>query len=115
MSNALSDSKLSPIRPETDKSPGITYTSPTTPISYSEEAALKLREMDLESGFLGKFFGSPNSAPINIAGLIALLLIIGALGFTIWPPKDLNPLEMWKVIIPVITTILGYMIGKKTK
>lgn len=35
---------------------------------------VKLRQMDLDAGWLGNFFGGDRSAPANIAGLTVVLL-----------------------------------------
>lgn len=99
---------------ESDRTPGILFSAnPRSLEKYSEETMLKLREMDLDSGLLGKLFGSPRTAPLNIAGTVSIICLVAASCFTIWTPKDLNPLEMWKIVMPVITLILGYTIGKK--
>jgi len=90
-----------------------------SPLQYNKQPVspdtfLKAKEMDHESGSLGKFFGSARSAPLNIAGLLALILVGAAIGFTIFPPKDVPPMDFWKVVMPVLTLILGYAFGKKT-
>jgi hypothetical protein len=78
--------------------------------------ALQGKKMELESGVLGKFFGAPENAPLNIAGLVALLMVIASVGFTIWPPKDFQAMEFWKqTTVPILTLILGYIIGKSHK
>lgn len=89
------------------------------PLQYNKQPVspntfLKAKEMDHESGTLGKFFGSARNAPLNISGLLSIVLVSAAIGFTIWPPADVPPLDFWKVVLPVLTLILGYAFGKKT-
>ena len=59
-----------------------------------------------EAGFLGRFFGTKKEiVAMNIAFVICVLLaIIG------WISKD-----YWNMIIPAITTGMGYMFGKGEK
>ena len=55
--------------------------------------------MDLESGWLGKVFGTGANCNVNIAGLIAVMLILPALVFTFFnlQAEDKMPvLEFWK-------------------
>ena len=80
----------------------------------STDTFLKAKEMDHESGVLGKLFGSVRSAPLNISGLLALVLLFAAIGFTIFPSKDFPPMDFWKVVIPILTLFIGYAFGKKT-
>jgi len=63
-----------------------------------------------DGGFMGKLFGvKKDNASMNIAFCICILLtIIGA--FCSWAGKD-----YWNVIIPAITTGMGYMFGKGDK
>lgn len=60
-----------------------------------------------DGGIMGKFFGvKKDNASMNIAFCICVLLaIIG--GFCSLAGKD-----YWNVIIPAITTGMGYMFGK---
>ncbi len=71
--------------------------------------------MDHDIGFLGKFFGSSANAALNIGGLISVILIVVLSAFTIWPTKEIQPLEFWKIGIPIITLFLGYAFGKRTE
>jgi len=61
---------------------------------------------DKEAGFFGKLFGTKKEiVAMNIAFVICLLLVIvGCVS------KD-----YWNVIIPAITTGMGYMFGKGDK
>jgi hypothetical protein len=79
----------------------------------SESAFLRAKEMDHDSGCLGKIYGSTKNAPFNISGTVIFLLVASAIVITIWPPKDVKPLEFWQIILPVVTLGLGYLFGKK--
>ncbi|MGO8752940.1 MAG: hypothetical protein ACLQNE_43920 [Thermoguttaceae bacterium] len=82
----------------------------TNPPDYS--IRLKEKEMDLESGILGKMFGCPKNAPTNIAGVVAVLSMIAVFIVVIWPGQSATN-EPVKLLVPVITLILGYLFGKK--
>ena len=75
---------------------------------------LEERRMTLESGFLGRFFGSAANAPTNIAGIIALLLT-GACITTLFLSSTIPALEFLKLVLPVITGVLGYLFGRSTR
>jgi len=75
---------------------------------------LEQRKMELESGFLGKFFGSSSNAPTNIAGIIALLLTVACISLLFFP-SNIPALEFLKLVLPVITGVLGYLFGKGTR
>ena len=75
------------------------------------ETEHKKFELTTRAGVLGKFFGSDEYAGRNIAGLLAVVLVVAGLGYTFtertFPAKDL-----WAVIGPLIGTILGFMFGR---
>ena len=73
---------------------------------------LKAKEMDLDSGLLGKLFGNKANAPSNIAGVIVILLVLSGLVVTFTESK-IQPKEYWSIITSIITLILGYLFGKK--
>ncbi len=73
---------------------------------------VKLREMDLASGWLGRFYGSQANAPTNIAGTIAISVVIGALIMTCYPGGT-SAVETWKILSPIITMVLGFIFGRK--
>jgi uncharacterized membrane protein HdeD (DUF308 family) len=76
---------------------------------------LRTKEMDLESGWLGKFFGAPSNAPFNIAGLLILLLTVSGIVVSFFPPSSaMNASDYWTKILPLITLALGYLFGKTT-
>lgn len=72
-----------------------------------------------ELGFLGKFFGSGDNVRLYIVGTIALLVLLIALAYTIVPERNRSPefglKDMWTlVVLPIESTIIGYLIGSKT-
>ena len=75
--------------------------------------ALQERQMTLEAGVLGRFFGSSARAPTSIAGIIALLLTLACI-LSLFVTTNIPSAELWKLILPVITAILGYLFGKST-
>ena len=78
----------------------------------SEKTFIALKELDLDAGFLGKFFGGPLASPSNIAGAVCLLLVLSGICFTVYQGLD-RCADYWKVISPLITLSLGYIFGKK--
>ena len=84
------------------------------PEDVTQRYALEQTRMSLESGFLGKFFGAATNAPTNIAGLIALLLTLSCI-VALFFPSNIPALEFLKLVLPVITGVLGYLFGKSTR
>jgi hypothetical protein len=84
------------------------------PEDVTQRYALEQTRMSLESGFLGKFFGAATNAPTNIAGLIALLLTLSCI-VSLFFPSNIPALEFLKLVLPVITGVLGYLFGKSTR
>jgi len=78
--------------------------------------ALEERKINLDAGILGGLFGSAATAPTNIAGIIVLLLTVACI-VSLFVPSNIPALEFLKLVLPVITGILGYLfgIGKSTK
>ena len=76
------------------------------------EALLKSKEMDLESGILGKFFGAPTHSPGNIAGLLIFLLVTTGVVIS-FIPGSLGATDYWTTTIPIVTLALGYLFGKR--
>ena len=73
----------------------------------TERYALEQRKM----GTLGGFFGSAENAPTSIAGIIALLLTLSCIA-SLFVPTNIPALELFKLVLPVITGVLGYLFGK---
>ena len=72
---------------------------------------LRSKEMDLEAGWLGHCFGTSKNAPLNIAGLIVVLLLCAGLAVLFFP-SNLTAVEYWKIAVPLITLVLGFIFGK---
>jgi len=87
-----------------------TYTDSPSP----ELFALQAKQMDLDSGWLGKVFGSSSSAPSNIAGLSLILMLAAGFVLLFWTGAAMAAGDYWKTIIPIVTLIFGYLFGKKT-
>ena len=86
------------------------YSQPNDPGTY-----LKSKQMDIESGWLGKIFGTGDNSNINITGLIAIMLLLPVVIYTFFNLQTGNVsqvLEFWKIIAPLIGNILGYLFGK---
>lgn len=79
----------------------------------SRYTTIEEMKLDLEAGFLGRFFGGKASAPSNIAGLTILALVVVSICGTIFKFDGLAPSELWKITTPIITLILGYLFGRK--
>lgn len=75
---------------------------------------LESKKMDLESGVLGKFFGSGVTAPTNIAGFLVIgsFLMLAASMFMSTTP-DL--IECRKVLGGLIGSGLGFIFGAASK
>jgi hypothetical protein len=91
---------------------------PNTDSTYSDvpspdHFALQSKRMDLDSGVLGKWFGNSDAAPSNIAGMCLVLLIATGIGLLFIQSSAIPPIEYWKLTLPVVTLILGYLFGKK--
>jgi len=78
-----------------------------------ESFGLQSKKMDLEAGWLGKCFGGSANAPLNIAGVLVLLLV--GSGISVLFVKSAIPAQdYWKVIVPLLTLVMGYVFGKST-
>lgn len=88
-------------------------------IKYNETPDEKLfilrsKEMDLEAGWLGQFFGSSANAPLNIAGLFVVLLV-GSGILVLFLRSTIPAADYWTVIAPLLTLVMGYVFGKGSK
>ncbi len=94
----------------------MTTPAPATEIVRADDVekryGLEKERMYLESGWLGRIFGSPSSAPMNIAGLVASVFTLAAV-LLLFFPGSVSALDYLEVIAPVITLVLGYLFGKK--
>lgn len=79
------------------------------------EHEAKMKNKDL--GWIGFIFGSSENASKNIAALICLILVIGAIVFSCFIyncGSDNSFIQtIWDIILPVVTLSLGYIFGKK--
>lgn len=78
--------------------------------SNMEDPSVNLAERRLQAGVLGKLFGTGTNAARNIAGLIILLLIIGALVAYFW---ETDKGALFQIVVPIVTLGLGYLFGEK--
>jgi len=92
---------------------------PDKEVVYSDRPSaaliqLQSKQLDLESGILGKIFGGFKNAPSNIAGLVLFLLI--STGIVVLFVENLNmpAAEYWKYSTSIITLILGYLFGRNS-
>ena len=74
---------------------------------------LRRKAMDLESGFLGRFFGNRANAPTNIAGMALVLLLVSGIAMVALNGWD-HSAEYWKVLSPLLTLVLGFVFGKNS-
>jgi len=86
-------------------------------VTYVERSSIELQSkaMDLESGWLGRCFGSARNAPLNIAGLTVTLLIGTGVALLFIESKAMAAAEYWKLMLPILTLILGYLFGRKSE
>jgi hypothetical protein len=76
--------------------------------------------MIAERGWLGRFWGTRESVPYNIASFVIAIMAVGGLLFTAYigskPVKDqpITIAELWKILAPFITLSLGYIFGTAT-
>ncbi len=82
------------------------------------KSAIQLENKRLDSGFLGKFWGTSSSIPNNIAAVLIVLLILAGICYTflvIGSPNNKIPIavkDFWSIITPPITLAIGYLFGK---
>jgi hypothetical protein len=75
---------------------------------------LRSKEMDLEAGWLGRCFGTGANAPLNIAGLVVVLLVGAGLA-VLFLPSAIPASDFWKLAVPLITLVMGFIFGKGAK
>jgi len=70
----------------------------------------------IESGWLGIVFGTGRNAPVPVLSLITLILLIAALAYTFSGERSgyLPVADFWKIIAPILTTLIGYLVGTTT-
>ena len=72
---------------------------------------IEQRRMALETGILGKFFGSSTNAPIYIAGIVIFLFSIISI-VVLFIETSVPAADVLKVSIPLISGSLGYLFGQ---
>ena len=97
---------------------------PTTPPQLTGPQQVGVTEADLkhhlqELGALGKFFGSRDHAPINIAGLLVILGVLGMFGAPFLPMSNgFVAADMVKamaaLVVAAMTFLGGYLSGGKS-
>jgi hypothetical protein len=75
------------------------------------EYDLKMAHANL--GTLGRFFGASTSAAVNIAGFVAILLIIVFCATFLMPDKADLP-DLRKSLLALVGSILGFIFGAAT-
>jgi hypothetical protein len=75
---------------------------------------LKAKKMDLDAGWLGHCFGGGDNAPLNIAGLMVILLA-GSGVAVLFFQSSIPAMDYWKIIVPLLTLVMGYVFGKGTR
>ena len=73
---------------------------------------IQKHQLDLDAGWLGKFFGG-GKAPTNIAGIISLLLVVAGVILPFLTGTPMSAEAYWTKVGPVVTLALGYLFGKQ--
>lgn len=79
------------------------------PTTHDHELKMKKATM----GLVGKIFGSGEGVSKNVAGVTAIIFVILICIVCIFKPTS-EAIEIGKLVIPVITLIIGFMFGKKS-
>lgn len=75
----------------------------------------------LESGYVGRIFGSSQHTQTYVVAVTVILLLSTAAAYTFLRGFFRNPSEMpgivefWTIVLPVVTTCLGYLFGRSSK
>lgn len=79
----------------------------------------KHKELKLKAGLLGLFFGDSNNVGLYIVGLISLILLVTTTVYTFIPDgyksSSLPTDKLWNIVLPVLTTFIGYILGFNNK
>lgn len=81
--------------------------------SEASPIALRSKQMDLDAGWLGRCFGAGRNAPMNIAGSLVLILVGSGVG-VLFLGGSIPAGEYWRIIVPLLTLVMGYIFGKGT-
>lgn len=75
----------------------------------------KHTQLKIKAGWLGSFFGYSKNVGLYIVGLITIILLLTATIYTFIPDTcksaSLPADKFWSMILPVITTLIGYIFG----
>ncbi len=100
---------LGPIDPAAEP-----ISSAPTAVTGEEErtwfAANALDQRRLSLGLLGKVFGSADTAPTSIAGLVIVVSVL-ALAASFWGPASPEAMEIRKTLKELAILALGYLFG----
>lgn len=67
------------------------------------------RRSEKEGGLMGKIFGTKReNASMYVA--LAICVLVVAIGVLVWMTS--RDMQIWSMVIPVITAALGYIFGK---
>jgi hypothetical protein len=72
---------------------------------------LKVKEMDLEAGWLGKCFGTSKNSPLNIAGFVLIILVVAGV-LVLFIQSSIAAIDYWKIVSPLIALVMGFVFGK---
>jgi len=78
----------------------------------TKDYQIQEKQIDIDSGFVGKFFGNKENAPSNIAGLVILSSFIAGLLASLLNPQTYAK-DFWLILTPLITLSFGYLFGHK--
>lgn len=75
----------------------------------------KHKQLKIKAGWLGTFFGDSKNVGLYIVGLISIILLLTATIYTFIPDTyrstTLGVDKLWNTVLPVITTLIGYIFG----
>lgn len=75
----------------------------------------KHTQLKIKAGWLGTFFGDGKNVGLYIVGLISLILLLTSTIYTFIPDdyrsKSFSAEKLWNIVLPVITTLIGYIFG----
>lgn len=75
---------------------------------------LRSKQMDLEAGWLGRCFGSGKNAPLNIAGILVVALVLSGIA-TLFVQTSIAAADYWRLIVPLLTLVMGFVFGKSSR
>lgn len=83
--------------------------------SDSERLVVQTHELFLNAGWLGRCFGAAKNAPLNIAGLVVIVLLGSGVALLFVDRPAIPAGEYWKIVaVPLFSLALGYLFGKSS-